>query len=98
VMAHESFEDEDVAETMNKGFVNIKVDREERPDVDQVYMDALQLMTRQGGWPLNIVALPDGKPVWGCTYLRKEEWRESLHQLVELYKSSPEKMLDYAEK
>src|SRR5690606_6905014 len=61
VMAHESFEDEEVAHIMNDGFINIKIDREERPDIDQVYMDAVQLMTGHGGWPLNIVALPDGR-------------------------------------
>ncbi|MDX5325170.1 MAG: thioredoxin domain-containing protein, partial [Bacteroidota bacterium] len=72
VMAHESFEDAEVAGFMNEHFVNIKVDREERPDIDQVYMTAVQLMTRQGGWPLNVVTLPDGRPIWGGTYFRKE--------------------------
>ena len=65
VMEHESFEDEQVAEVMNKHFVCIKVDREERPDVDQIYMTAVQLMTQRGGWPLNAIALPDGRPIWG---------------------------------
>ncbi|MGI9552225.1 MAG: DUF255 domain-containing protein, partial [Aurantibacter sp.] len=58
VMEEECFEDEEVAEVMNSNFINIKIDREERPDVDQIYMDALQMMTGSGGWPLNIVALP----------------------------------------
>jgi len=62
VMEHESFEDTLVAQVMNKNFINIKVDREERPDVDQVYMNAVQLMTGSGGWPLNVIALPDGRP------------------------------------
>jgi uncharacterized protein YyaL (SSP411 family) len=98
VMEHESFEDQDVANVMNKSFINIKVDREERPDVDAVYMKAVQLMTRRGGWPLNVVTLPDGRPIWGGTYFRKEEWMETLGQLQEVYHSNPEKVMDYAEK
>ena len=98
VMEHESFEDKTVASIMNTHFINIKVDREERPDVDAVYMKAIQIMTGQGGWPLNIVALPDGRPIWGGTYFRKEEWIDSLKQLQKMYVSSPEKMIDYAEK
>ena len=98
VMEHESFENNDVAAVMNKNFVNIKVDREERPDVDAVYMKAVQLMTRRGGWPLNVVTLPDGRPIWGGTYFRKEEWMQTLEQLQEVYLSDPEKVIDYAEK
>ncbi len=98
VMEHESFEDQEVAKVMNNSFVNIKVDREERPDVDAVYMKAVQLMTRRGGWPLNVVALPDGRPIWGGTYFRKEEWMQTLGQLQEVYQSNPEKVTDYAEK
>ncbi|WP_300439257.1 thioredoxin domain-containing protein [Christiangramia sp.] len=98
VMEHESFEDEAAAKLMNAHYINIKVDREERPDVDQVYMNAVQIMTGQGGWPMNIVALPDGRPVWGGTYFRKEQWRDALKQLAHLYKSQPEKLLEYAEK
>lgn len=98
VMEHESFEDQEVADVMNKSFVNIKVDREERPDVDAVYMKAVQLMTRRGGWPLNVVTLPDGRPIWGGTYFRKEEWMETLGQLQEVYQSNTEKVIDYAEK
>lgn len=98
VMEHESFENEAVASVMNAHFVNIKVDREERPDIDAVYMKAVQIMTGHGGWPLNIVALPDGRPVWGGTYFRKEEWTETLDQLQKMYLSAPEKMIDYAEK
>ena len=67
VMEDECFEDEAVAQLMNDNFINIKIDREERPDVDQIYMDAIQMMTGNGGWPLNIVALPDGRPFWGAT-------------------------------
>lgn len=98
VMEHESFEDQEVADVMNSNFVNIKVDREERPDVDAVYMKAIQIMIRRGGWPLNVVTLPDGRPVWGGTYFRKEEWMQTLGQLQEIYQSAPEKMIDYAEK
>jgi uncharacterized protein YyaL (SSP411 family) len=98
VMEHESFEDDVVAKTMNQHFINIKVDREERPDVDAVYMKAVQIMTGRGGWPLNIVALPDGRPVWGGTYFRKDEWISTLEQLQTIYQSQPEKMIGYAEK
>ena len=69
VMEHECFEKEEVAELMNRYFVNIKVDREERPDVDAVYMDAVQAMGVHGGWPLNVFLMPDGKPFYGGTYL-----------------------------
>jgi hypothetical protein len=68
VMAHESFEDEATARLMNEAFVNVKVDREERPDVDAVYMDAVQAMTGQGGWPMTMFLLPDGSPFYGGTY------------------------------
>ena len=98
VMEHESFEDELVAKTMNAHFINIKVDREEHQNVDAVYMKAVQIMTGHGGWPLNIIALPDGRPVYGGTYFRKEEWINVLEQLQELYKTNPEKMIEYAEK
>ena len=66
---------------MNENFINIKIDREERPDVDQIYMDAIQMMSGNGGWPLNIVALPDGRPFWGATYVPKDNWVKSLKQL-----------------
>jgi len=98
VMEHESFEDAAVAQIMNAHFIAIKVDREERPDVDAVYMKAVQIMTGSGGWPLNLVTLPDGRPVWGGTYFKKEEWIQTLEQLQEFYQSHPEKMIDYAEK
>jgi len=98
VMEHESFEDSIVAQVMNKSFINIKVDREERPDVDQVYMNAVQLMTGSGGWPLNVIALPDGRPVWGGTYFKKEQWMDALEQISKLYADNPEKLQDYADK
>ncbi|GAB4361376.1 MAG: thioredoxin domain-containing protein [Oricola sp.] len=71
VMAHESFEDEQVAQVMNRLYVNIKVDREERPDIDQYYMAALTAMDEQGGWPLTMILTPDGKPFFGGTYFPK---------------------------
>ena len=70
-MAHESFEDEPTAAVMNELFVNIKVDREERPDIDQIYMSALHLLGEQGGWPLTMFLTPAGEPVWGGTYFPK---------------------------
>lgn len=97
VMEHECFEDEDVAKAMNSHFINIKVDREERPDIDHIYMDALQMMTGSGGWPLNILALPDGRPFWGATFVKKQEWIQVLNQLQELYENNPEKIIGYAE-
>ncbi|TXE06347.1 thioredoxin domain-containing protein [Seonamhaeicola algicola] len=96
VMEHESFEDSLVAAVMNKNFINIKVDREERPDVDQAYMNAVQLMTGSGGWPLNVVALPDGRPVWGGTYFPKEQWISILEQITKLHQENPEKLLQQA--
>lgn len=98
VMEKECFENVEVAQVMNAHFINIKVDREERPDVDQVYMNALQLMTGSGGWPLNIVALPDGRPVWGATYLHKDQWIDVLLQLHKLYEHQIETLEEYADK
>lgn len=98
VMEHETFEDIEAANVMNQSFINIKVDREERPDIDAVYMKAVQIMTGRGGWPMNVVCLPDGRPVWGGTYFRKQEWMNTLEQLQDLYENDPEKMIDYAEK
>ncbi|NND16830.1 MAG: thioredoxin domain-containing protein [Eudoraea sp.] len=97
VMEKECFENEQVAEVMNAHFINIKVDREERPDVDQIYMDALQLMTGSGGWPLNVIALPDGRPFWGATYVPRDRWQHTLSQLAQLYKDDPKKVIQYAE-
>ncbi len=97
VMEHESFENEAAAQIMNASFVNVKVDREERPDVDAVYMKAVQLMTGKGGWPLNVVCLPDGRPVWGGTYFRTADWIATLQQLHTIFETEPEKMTTYAE-
>lgn len=98
VMERESFEKEDVAEVMNADYISIKVDREERPDIDQIYMLAVQLMTGQGGWPLNMICLPDGRPVYGGTYFRPEDWKNILSQLKEKWESQPELLFDYAER
>jgi len=97
VMEHECFEDEEVAAVMNANFINIKIDREERPDIDHIYMDALQMMTGSGGWPLNIVALPDGRPFWGATYMKKQEWIRILTQLSNIHKNDFNKVEEYAQ-
>lgn len=97
VMEHESFEDEATAAIMNKYFVCIKVDREERPDIDQIYMTAVQLMTGSGGWPLNCFALPDGKPVYGGTYFPNVTWKDLLMKLENFYRNSPDQAHQYAE-
>lgn len=98
VMEHESFEDEQVAKLMNEKFICIKVDREERPDIDQVYMSAVQLMTGRGGWPLNCFALPDGRPIYGGTYFPKEQWMNVLHNVAAVYRDEPGKAVEYAMK
>jgi uncharacterized protein YyaL (SSP411 family) len=98
VMEHESFEDESVAAVMNEYFVCIKVDREERPDVDQIYMSAVQLMTGRGGWPLNCICLPDQRPIYGGTYFRKNDWTSLLFNLADFYKTKPEEAAEYADK
>ncbi|MDR7369945.1 thioredoxin domain-containing protein [Flavobacterium aquidurense] len=98
VMEQESFENEAVAKVMNDNFISIKVDREERPDIDQIYMNAVQLMTGKGGWPLNCIALPDGRPIFGGTYFTREEWTKALTELSALYKKDPKKISEYADK
>ena len=91
VMEHESFEDEATAKVMNELYVCIKVDREERPDIDQVYINAVQLITGQGGWPLNCFTLPDGRPIYGGTYFPKAQWNDVLIKLADFYKNNPGK-------
>ena len=99
VMEHESFEDTTVSKIMNEHFVAIKVDREERPDVDDVYMTACHLASgRSCGWPLNAFALPDGRPVWAGTYFPKKEWLDVLEYFKNLYVEEPEKLEEYASK
>ncbi len=96
VMEHESFEDTAVARIMNDNYICIKVDREERPDVDHYYMSAVQLMGQSGGWPLNVIALPDGRPIWGGTYYPKEAWMKNINAVANFYKQNSQKALDYA--
>lgn len=99
VMAHESFEDPDTAAVMNELFVNIKVDREERPDVDHVYMSALHLLGEPGGWPLTMFLTPEGEPFWGGTYFPKEPrfgrpgFVQVLREISRLYHAEPERVL-----
>lgn len=97
VMEHESFEDVPTAEIMNRWFVNIKVDREERPDVDMVYMDACQVMTGRGGWPLNVICLPDKRPIFAGTYFPIESWQQVLMQIQALWANEPQKAIEYAD-
>ncbi|MGB1205403.1 MAG: thioredoxin domain-containing protein [Chitinophagales bacterium] len=96
VMEHESFEDTTVAQIMNEHFVSIKVDREERPDIDQIYMNAAYLINKRGGWPLNAIALPDGRPIFAGTYFPKKEWLEILEFFQKKYEESPKELEDYA--
>jgi uncharacterized protein len=98
VMERESFENEEAAALMNKEFVCIKVDREERPDVDQLYMQAIQMMGSNGGWPLNCFTLPDGRPVYGGTYYPLNRWMNVLEGLSEAYRNEKQKFVEYAEK
>ena len=97
VMEEESFENDSIAKIMNDNFMSIKVDREERPDVDKVYMNAVQLLTGSGGWPLNCIALPDGRPIFGGTYFTKEQWSKVLISISKLYKEEPQKVIEFAE-
>jgi len=98
VMAHESFEEPAVAAVMNELFVNIKVDREERPDVDHVYMSALHALGEQGGWPLTMFLTPEGEPFWGGTYFPKEPrfgrpgFTQVLREISRLYQAEPERV------
>ncbi len=97
VMEHESFEDTIVSKVMNDNFVCIKIDREERPDIDDVYMTACHMATGKScGWPLNAFALPDGRPVWAGTYFPKKKWTEILNYFVNERAQHPEKMEEYA--
>jgi uncharacterized protein len=98
VMAHESFENDDTARVMNELFVNIKVDREERPDIDQIYMAALHHLGEHGGWPLTMFLTPDGEPIWGGTYFPKESrygkpaFVDVLRELARLFREEPQKI------
>ncbi|HCI46488.1 MAG TPA: thioredoxin domain-containing protein, partial [Rhodospirillaceae bacterium] len=98
VMAHESFEDQAIADLMNEKFVSIKVDREERPDLDHLYQAALAAMGQQGGWPLTMFLTPDREPFWGGTYFPPEErfgrpgFTQVLTQVSDIYHRQPEKV------
>ena len=98
VMAHESFENEATAAVMNELFVNIKVDREERPDIDQIYMSALHHLGEQGGWPLTMFLTPDGEPVWGGTYFPptsrygRPAFTDVLREVARLFREEPAKI------
>ena len=96
VMEKESFEDLEVAEYMNSHFINIKVDREEYPAVDALYLIATEMMTQQAGWPLNVVCLPDGRPIYGGTYHTKGQWLEVLNKIQSLFKTEPEQLHSFA--
>ena len=96
VMEDETFTDEKIAELMNDNFINIKVDREENPDVDQAYMTASQLMTGMGGWPLNVIALPDGSPIYAGTYHTKEQWFDILNRIIRLKENNYEGLEEIA--
>ncbi len=98
VMEEESFEDLEVANAMNENYVSIKVDREEHPDVDQLYMDFLGLIGADQGWPINIIALPSGKPFYGGTYHTKQKWLDVLEKISSVYEQNPSKLSEYAEK
>jgi uncharacterized protein YyaL (SSP411 family) len=104
VMAHESFEDEDTATLMNVHFVNIKVDREERPDLDNIYMQAVQAMTGSGGWPMTVFLTPDGQPFYGGTYFPPEPrygmpgFRQLLVSVADAWKNRGDELLQNAEK
>jgi len=97
VMAHEVFDDTKVAEFQNRFYVSIKIDREERPDLDQIYMDACRMLSGQGGWPLNVLCLPDGRPLHAVTYQPKDSWIHLLGQLRVLWVENPERVQTQAE-
>jgi len=102
VMEHESFENPDIAEVMNSHFVNIKVDREERPDLDQIYMTSVQIMTGSGGWPMTMFLLPTGEPIFGGTYFPPDDrygrpgFRRVLETIAEAYRTRREEILENA--
>lgn len=103
VMAHESFEDSETADLMNALYVNIKIDREEYPDVDHMYMDAVQAMTGSGGWPLNVFVMPDKRPFYGGTYFpprrahHRAAWKEVLVNVSQYYQQNKNEVLKQAD-
>ncbi len=97
VMERETFTNQAIADLLNRHFISIKVDREERPDIDQIYMSAIQLMTGSGGWPLSCFATHEGKPFYGGTYYPAFQFREICEQLAIVWKEDPQKILTHAE-
>ncbi len=97
VMERESFENQDIASIMNEFFVNIKIDREERPDLDQIYMDAVQTMGANGGWPLNVFLMPDGKPFYGGTYFPPQQWAQLLRQVAMAFRKQRQELAESAD-
>jgi uncharacterized protein YyaL (SSP411 family) len=97
VMEHESFERDEVAQVLNEKFISIKVDREERPDVDEIYMAAVHTMGMRGGWPLSVFLTPDLKPFYGGTYWPREYFIQILNRLAQIWKEQPEKIFDSSE-
>src|SRR5712691_6676106 len=104
VMEHESFENASIAKLMNDNFVSIKVDREERPDLDQIYMAAVQMMTGSGGWPMTVFLLPNGAPIFGGTYFPPEDrfgrpgFRRVLETIAEAYRTRREEIAENAKR
>ncbi len=92
VMAHESFEDKEVADLLNREFISIKLDREERPDIDEIYMAAVQAMRQRGGWPLSVFLTPDLRPFFGGTYFPKQNFLAILDHLARMWKEDPGKI------
>ncbi len=97
VMEHESFEDEDTASLMNENFVCIKIDREERPDLDNIYMDAVQAMGLNGGWPLNVFLMPNQKPFYGGTYFPNDKWKGLLSNIADAFAKHEDQLAESAE-
>ena len=97
VMEHESFEDEETAQLMNEHFICIKIDREERPDLDNIYMDAIHTMGLQGGWPLNVFLMPNQKPFYGGTYFPNKNWKALLKNIGEAFQLHHDQLMDSAE-
>ena len=96
VMERESFENEEIAQIMNEHFVCIKVDREERPDVDQIYMDAVNSMGQRGGWPLNVFLTSDALPFYGGTYFSPQNWSRVLLNIAQMYEKNRDKLVSSA--
>lgn len=97
VMEKESFEDVVTARLMNENFICIKIDREERPDIDNIYMDAVQAMGLQGGWPLNVFLMPNQKPFYGGTYFPNLKWKQLLANIADAFAKHEDQLAESAE-